>query len=86
MHFIHRGNHLNETSFAKLLAGVVHFFVLYRKKFGILCFFLHWLLSVVKGVISVMCSTVKSFILLSSFSGINLISLSKQDCLIYFNY
>lgn len=49
-------------------------------------FFLHWLLSVVKVFISVMCSAVKSFVLLSSFSGINLISLSKQDCLIYFNY
>ena len=49
-------------------------------------FFLHWLLSIVKGVISVMCSAVKSFVLLSSFSGINLISLSKQDCLIYVNY
>ena len=33
-----------------------------------------------------MCSAVKSFVLLSSFSGINLISLSKQDCLIYVNY
>ena len=49
-------------------------------------FFLHWLLSVVKVFISVMCSAIKSFVLLSSFSGINLISLSKQDCLIYFNY
>ena len=68
------------------MAGVVHFFVLYRKRFGILWFFLHWLLSVVKGFISVICSAVKSFILLSSFRGINLISLSKQDCLIYFNY
>ena len=49
-------------------------------------FFLHWLLSVVKVFISVMCSAIKSFVLLSSFSGFNLISLSKQDCLIYFNY
>ena len=51
-------------------------------------FFLHWLLSVLKGFIpvSVMYSAVKSFVLLSSFSDINLISLSKQDCLIYFNY
>ena len=48
--------------------------------------FLHWLLSVVKGFLSVMCSAVKSFILLSSFRGINFISLSKQDCFIYFNY
>ena len=36
--------------------------------------------------VSVMYSAVKSFVLLSSFSDINLISLSKQDCLIYFNY
>lgn len=49
-------------------------------------FFLHWLLSIVKGFVSVMCSAIKSFILLSSFRGINFISLSKQDCLIYFNY
>ena len=34
----------------------------------------------------IMCSAVKSFVLLSPFSGINLISLGKQDCLIYFNY
>ena len=33
-----------------------------------------------------MCSAVKSFVLLSPFSGINLIFLGKQDCLIYFNY
>ena len=45
--------------------------------------FLHLLLSGVKGV---MCSAVKSFVLLSPFSGINLIFLGKQDCLIYFNY
>lgn len=40
---------------------------------------------VVKGA-CVICFAVKSFILLSSFSGTNLTSLSKQDCLIYFNY
>lgn len=86
MHFIHRGNHLNETSFAKLLAGVVHFFYFTERNLEFCEFFLHWLLSVVKVFISVMCSAIKSFVLLSSFSGFNLISLSKQDCLIYFNY
>ena len=87
VHEIHQCNHLNETSFAKLLAGVVHFFVLHRKKFGILWFFFTLATIHSERVYkSVMCSAIKSFILLSSFRGINFISLSKQDCLIYFNY
>lgn len=86
VHVIHRCNHSMKPCLLNpwLVLCISLYFT--ERDLEFCDFFLHWLLSVVKGFISVTCSAVKSFILLSSFRGINLISLSKQDCLIYFNY